>query len=300
MTSSLRRRGTTVVELTVVIVLLGLILGGLLSVIDRQRRFYRETSFGSARRSQVRQAASILPAELRALGPGDIIQALDSAIEFHSTIASGVVCESGPDWIALAPMRRAGARTFRGELTRPAAGDVAHVLAANMDDPASDLWPALTIAGASNDADACPAGPFIDREDAGQPRLRLELRAPPAFAIQAGTPVRVTRPVRYSLYRSGDRLWYLGADEWTEGRWSGIQPVSGPYAAYGRAGSGIRFSYLDASGAVLESPVEGRAVARIRLVVRALAGSSGRSDGRGAPPTDSAVVEVALRNRSRS
>ena len=296
------RAGTTLVELTVALVLFGLILGGLLSVMDRQQRFYRETSQASAGRSQVRQAAAILPAELRGLAPGtDIIEALDSALEFRSTMASGVVCDRGVDWVALAPLRPSGARTLRGELLPPASGDVAHVLLAEANDPARDRWLPLVIAEAFDDDDVCETGPFVDPADAGQPRLRLTFGVESALAIPPGTPLRMTRPVRYSLYRSSDRLWYLGADEWAEGRWSGVQPVSGPYPAYGRGAGGIRFEYLDASGAPITAPVDPASVALIRLIVRAVAASSGATG----PPrslvsgADSAVVDVSLRNRAR-
>ena len=297
------RAGTTLLELTVVIVLLGLILGGILSVVGRQQRFYRETSATSAARSQVRQAAAILPAELRGLAPaaGDIIQALDSALEFHSTIASGVVCERGPDWLALVPPR-AGVDALRGELLPPAAGDVARVLVPDHSEPRRDRWPAFPVTSASEEVTVCRDGPFIRPEDAGQPRLHLSLGAPLPAVVRAGAPVRITRAVRYSLYRSNDRLWYLGANEWTEGRWTGIQPVSGPYAAYRRGVGGVRFEYADDSGAVLEEPIDPSRIALIRLTVRSAAASPGaaRPSSRTAMLlADSAIVEVALRNRPR-
>jgi type II secretory pathway pseudopilin PulG len=296
------RRGTTLVELTVVVVLFGLILGGLLSVMNRQQRFYRETSLASATRSQVRQAAEILPAELRGLTPSDIVEALDSALEFRSTIASGVVCEQGADWIAIAPLRPSGARAFRGELLPPAAGDIARVLIADPDDPARDRWLAFAINEVTDDPDPCASGPFVVPADGGQPRLRLTFDPPPAFDLPPGSPLRITRPVRYSLYRSSDRRWHLGANEMSEGRWSGIQPVSGPYAAYGAAEGGIHFEYLDEAGAALEEPVDPGRVALIRLIVRPLAGSPGTAGGAAAfvNSADSAIVDVALRNRFRS
>ena len=292
------RRGTTLVELTVVIVLLGLILGGILSVITRQQRFYRHTSATSATRSQVRQAASILPAELRGVAPsaGDIIQALDSALEFQSTIASAIVCERGPDWLALVPLRDGGVGALRGELIPPAEGDLVRALAADPAEPRRDRWPAFEIIDAAHDRSVCLSSPFIHAEDAGQARLRLSLGAGLPHDVKAGAPIRITRPVRYSLYRSSDRLWYLGANEWMEGRWSGIQPVSGPYAEYGRGGAGVRFEYVDGAGETLLRPIDASRVALVRLIVRAPPGA-GRAAG--SPAADSAVVDVALRNRAR-
>lgn len=288
------RRGTTVAELTIVILLLGLMVGGVLSVIDRQRRFYRGTSSAAGARSQMRQAAAVLPPELRGLSPagGDIVEALDSAIEFHATIGSGVVCERGDDWIALAPIRPEGAPILRGELAATEPGDRVHIFVPDDVDPGQDRWPSFRVAEAVGDLAACAAGPFTEpTTDAGKPRLRLTLTSLPPARIEPGSPVRITRLVRYSLYRSGDRRWYLGVRDQRGGQWSGIQPVSGPYAAYGRERGGIEFGYQDAAGVPLATDGIARA-ARITLALRSVAGDP-------LQPPDSAGLDVAIRNRSR-
>lgn len=295
-----RRPGTTLVELTVVIVLLGLVVGGLLAVVQRQQRFHRGASGVAAARSQVTQAAAILPGELRGMSPtGDAIEALDSALEFHSTIATGVVCERGADWVALVPLRPPGAPALRGELVPPEPGDIARILDPDDRNPDGDRWPAIAMRDVTSDAGLCAAGPYIDPvADAGRARLRLTLDAPLPPGVAPGTPLRVTRRVRYSLYRSSDRLWYLGFDEWRDGEWSGVQPVSGPYAGYARGSSaGVRFEYLDAAGDALPEPVPVERIALVRLILRSP--PSGSRGGAASPGTsaDSAVVAVALRNR---
>lgn len=297
-----RRPGTTLVELTVVIVLLGLIVGGLIAVVQRQQRFYRGASEVAAARSQVSQAAAMLPAELRGMSPAaDAVEALDSAIEFHSTIATGVVCERGPDWVALVPVRPPGARALRGELVPPEAGDIARILEPDDRSPAGDRWASFPLQGATSDAGLCAAGPFVDPvADEGRPRLRLSFAGPVAAGVAPGTPLRVTRRVRYSLYRSSDRRWYLGFDERREGEWTGVQPVSGPYAGYARgAAAGLRFEYLDTAGEALPEPVSVGRIALVRIIVRSPP-SGGGVAGVHPPPgrsLDSAVVDVALRNR---
>lgn len=288
-----RRPGTTLVELTVVVVLLGIIVGGLLSVVGRQHRFYRENSSGIGLRGQLREAAEILPAEFRALSPpaGDVVQALDSLLEFHATIASGVVCERGEGWIALVPLRPRTEPPLGAELVAPEPGDVVHVLFVDPTDPNLDQWRAFAVTGTARDVAACPAGPFISPADAGRPRLRLDLAPAPPPALTVGTPVRITRPVRYSLYRSSDRRWYLGVNERTGGRWGGIQPVSGPYAPYASGRGGIEFRYWSRAGSELPANSELQDLSRIALTVR-----GGQS---GTVSADSALVQVALRNRSR-
>ena len=289
------RTGTTLVELTVVVVLMAFIVGGLLSIVDRQHRLYRGHSAGSAVRTQVREAAEILPGELRALSPGggDVVNALDSLLEINSTIGSGVVCERGDSWIALVPLRPRLEPALGSELIPPEAGDAVHLLLADAADPGGDRWPAFTILETARDGGVCAGGPFISPSDAGRPRLRLHLDAPVAPGVREGVPVRITRGVRYSLYRSSDRRWYLGVNERTGARWSGIQPVSGPYAAYAPSRGGLQFEYWSADGERLASPAANASLARIALTVR---GEAVRHAG--AAP-ESAVVQVALRNRSR-
>jgi len=122
----------------------------------------------------------------------------------------------------------------------------------------------------------------------------------PPIANFAGSVLRVTRPVRYSLYRGGDGRWYLGQRDWnvTSLRFNTIQPVSGPFAS--AASRGLVFQYVDSTGAALPTPVsDPRAIALIRVdlrgqsrnVMRAFAGQAqGKS-------TDSVHVAVWLRNR---
>jgi hypothetical protein len=115
-------------------------------------------------------------------------------------------------------------------------------------------------------------------------------------------PVRITRPVRYSLYRASDGQWYLGERDWNaaSARFNTIQPVAGPFLS--AASRGLALEYLDSAGASLASPVaDTRAVALVRIqltgltrgVTRALGAAAAGLPRRG----DTAVIAVALRNR---
>ncbi len=47
--------------------------------------------------------------------------------------------------------------------------------------------------------------------------------------------MRVTRPIRYSLYHASDGSWYLGARDWNDAsaRFNTIQPLAGPFRSPG-------------------------------------------------------------------
>jgi len=52
-----------------------------------------------------------------------------------------------------------------------------------------------------------------------------------AALATVGAPVRITRPLRYEVYRASDSRWYLGVSTWSAGlsRFATVQPISGPY-----------------------------------------------------------------------
>ena len=89
------RRGMTLIEIMISLVLLGIIGGVIMRVITRQQRFYQGVNQIISQRGQLRQATSVVPIDLRSLSSigNDLRSVSDSAIEFDLTIGSGVVCE---------------------------------------------------------------------------------------------------------------------------------------------------------------------------------------------------------------
>jgi hypothetical protein len=114
-------------------------------------------------------------------------------------------------------------------------------------------------------------------------------------------PVRVTRPVRYSLYRAGDGLWYVGEKDWntSAARFNTIQPVSGPFLS--AASGGLTFMYLDSTGVPLAAPVvDPTTIAAIRVRLRGQTRNVSRVLGSAASTgkrVDTSIVAVLLHNR---
>ena len=119
--------------------------------------------------------------------------------------------------------------------------------------------------------------------------MRLTFADSFPVAFQVGTPIRVTRRTRYSLYRAGDGDWYLGRRTMGPAGWDVAQPVAGPLSSAGDRG--LRIVVRDRRGDALGS-VRGMP-ARVSLLVRAP-----RRAGRAAPTpvrTDSLHIEILLR-----
>ena len=292
------RRGVTLVELVVAMTLGGLVLALVAAISVRQQRLHADLADRLALAEQLRQAATVLPIELRglAVGAGDLRDARDTAVEFRSTISSAVVCDTIGGGVILAPSSP-GPTPFAGFLTPITDGDTAWVLAPG---DSVDRWNAFPIASVATVAGGgCDrAGPVLDASARATGRISLRF-APGQPAVASGSVVRVTRPTRYSLYRGGDGRWYLGARDWNAAanRFNTIQPVSGPFAS--AAARGLELQYVDSSGVALPRPVVSLGdVAMIRMTVRGQTRRAMRafSAARG-KAGDSAIVALALRNR---
>ena len=292
------RPGVTLVELVVALTVGGIVLALVAAISVRQQRLHADLADRLAVAEQLRQASTVLPIELRglAIDAGDLREARDTAVEFRSTIASAVVCDTIPGGLVLAPAA-SGTPAFAGFLTPIAEGDTAWLLVPG---DSLDSWTPLTVVTTGTVAGgACgPSGPSLDAASRALRRVSLTVTASsPAGAI--GSVVRVTRPTRYSLYRGGDSRWYLGARDWNSAanRFNTTQPVAGPLAS--AAARGLELQYFDSAGVPLVRPVvDTRAVASIRIVIRGQTRRAMRafSSARG-PAGDSAVVALSMRNR---
>jgi prepilin-type N-terminal cleavage/methylation domain-containing protein len=294
------RRGVSLVELIVAITIGGVVLALVSSISVRQQRLYADIAARSALDAQLRQAKTILPIELRgvAASAGDIREARDTSIEVRATLSSAIVCDTQPGALVLAPAD-AHHTTFASYLTPIDVGDTAWLLVAT---DSVDYWRPLRVIQTAV-ATPGPCGHLGPRLPAG---LLTASRTVVGFALPLpteaaiGSVIRVTRPVRYSLYRGGDARWYLGQRDWNvlTSRFNTVQPVSGPFSS--PSAHGLVFEYFDTSGVQLAVPVVNtKAIASIRASMRGQSSTVMRAFARGAQgkSADSARVAVALRNR---
>jgi prepilin-type N-terminal cleavage/methylation domain-containing protein len=297
---SRERHGVTLIEMMVVLVLGGLVLSLIAQIgLTLQRQFERAGAqvLGS---TQLREAAAILPLDLRALSApaGDIAagEARDSTLELRATIASGVVCaaENGGQG-ELTGVLLAFPGDTRGDLPSrlPQPGDTLWLLDGSATE---EKWRPTAIRGVREMSCAAPGSPtwsgfLLER---GQ-RIEVDAIAMSAGAV-IGTAVRVTRPERFSFYRASDGAWYLGLREWnaTLARFNPVQPVSGPYRTpHGadRQSAGLQLAYFDSLGAVVPSGVaNSRRITRVEITLR-----TAQANAR--MPAESLTIAVALRNR---
>ena len=294
------RAGLTIIELIVAMVVGGVVLALVATISVRQQRLYADLADRLALDGQLRQAAGILPIDLRgaASAAGDIREARDTAVEVRTTIASAIVCDSSSGAVVLAPTA-AGEMTFASYLTTIAVGDTAWIFTPS---DSLDAWLPYTISGTGAVAPGSCAslGPQLSAVGRATNRIYLRLTAAPSVGVLLGSVLRVTRPVRYSLYRGGDSRWYLGQRDWNVAslRFNTIQPVSGPFAS--PSSRGVVFQYADSTGAPLAVPVaDPRAIALVHVDLRGQSRSAMRAFARGAQgkSADSLQIAISIRNR---
>jgi len=299
LTSSALRRGVTLIELLVTMTVGGIALALVTLLCVRQQRVVSDLAQASAVSAQLRDAGTILPIDIRALAPasGDIREARDTSLEIRATVASGVVCDttSGAG-VTLAPTVD-DVVSFASIATSIEPGDSAWLLTPN---DTTETWtPHRVNAVLSGTAQRCDArGPDLGNAFGAQ-RVTLALDSG-ASAKWIGAPLRVTRPLRYSLYKSSDDAWWLGERDWSAdaARFNTIQPVAGPFLS--PASRGLRFEYFDSAGGELVSPVaDASTIALMRIELRGETKNAPRALAVNASGKrlDSLSMWVLLRNR---
>lgn len=295
----MNRRGFSLVELIVILALSTIVMGGLTSVLVRQQRFYRGTTDLIETRSQIRQAAGIIPSDLRGVSTigGDILEISDTSMVFWATIGQGVTCLGVPGSysISVPPLTLANGNTLASFTSTPAAGDTVYVYQDGATEAAvDDHWKAYGITGApSSSTVPCAIPALTGVVDLNTPRQTFPLATPLDLDITPGTPLRFVRRTRYTLYKAADNAWYLGYC--SPACVGAPQPIAGPFLSGGGASKGVSFSYQNEAGAVTAVPAS---VAQVSIVVRGQ--TRGTVDMGGYKNTyvgDSLRFSVAIRNR---
>ena len=307
------RTAFTLPELLVSVAIGGVIAGAITTTLIRQQRFYGAANEILDVRAQLRDAADVLASDIRgaAVASYGVPLMSDSAIELFTTIGTSIAC-SAPSGLmfGLAPSVLANGNTLTSLLVTPDTADLAAIYTIPSGNIDSARWETRRIAAFSSRslASTCASSTgFTTLADAasGATGYQLTLASATSTIARKGAPVRFIRRSRYSIYKSSDGLWYLGYRRCNVAgppSCAAIQPLSGPYRAYGRKGTatGLAFRYFDSGGLELAAGSNGLSLARVDIVLRgesarrvAMAGDA-QSTFR-----DSTIVSVSPRNRVR-
>jgi prepilin-type N-terminal cleavage/methylation domain-containing protein len=296
----LTRRGFTLIELMIALVLLGIVSTAVYKILVNNQRLYLAQTQTIDLQQNIRAAAAILPAEFRELDAADAdIQAMTAtSVRIRGMRELAFVCATpvlggGLGQIVLT------VRTTPIYGTRQTFKQGDSILVYWEGNPTTRTDDQWLPAQLQKDADP---GFCADSNVATNPAFLLTLQPQwinnptlnRAGAIATGAPVRGFDKVSYEVYQAPapDNNWYLGQRNPAQG--GTIQPMIGPLIG----ANGVTFSYYDSVGTVTADSSQ---VAQIQIVLRARTASPIRSGGNGVQDykVDSVVTWVALRNNPR-
>ncbi|HKA58688.1 MAG TPA: prepilin-type N-terminal cleavage/methylation domain-containing protein [Gemmatimonadales bacterium] len=312
-TGRLRRTGFSLVEFVVVIAVMGLFSTAMVKLLLRQQRFYNSTAQLINTRQQIRQAAFMLPADLRGISrqASDIAVMTDSSIEIRSVFGTSIACmvNVAGSWVSTVPAQLLKGSAMTSWKVPPAVNDSVAIY----DDGATigeqdDSWRLARITAVAlqtgDVANGCPSSSkLVQVADLtpSNPSYRLTISPAPVATTMQGAAMRFFRRVHYSLWKwPTDGRWYLAYYDCVPNRvpqCTSPQPIAGPLRPYASPGSsGLEFTYYDSTGAETANRT---LVARIRVVVRGQGETAVNFTGAAPIPLrDSLRIEVGLRNRN--
>jgi prepilin-type N-terminal cleavage/methylation domain-containing protein len=294
------RRGFTMIELLVALVLLGLVSTAIYRVLVNNQRLYTAQTQRIDLSQNIRAGATILPAEFRELDAfdGDIAAMTATSIDIRAMRWLGFVCVppvlngvNGNRQMTIRGRAVGDPMFFGSRFIKETTDSILVYLDGNQTTRLDDYYVPGRLIATPGNANCPAAGPIP-----AQPGTNLNwdglfvagTNVP--GAITTGAPVRGFERVRYQLYQPpGDTSWYIGFQPAGQT----MQPLVGPVLA-----NGLTLTYYNSAGAVTAVRTQ---VARIDITIRARTAAAVRSGG-SAPQraiVDSITTSVALRNNRR-
>jgi len=277
------RRGFTLIELIISMVVAGIVLGAAYNMLTNNQRFYRAQGQIVEIQQNVRAVTQILPGELHELDArgGDIVAMNDTSIQIRAMRGLAQVCA--------APAVAAGQIVLKtSAIFLPTSLDITrHKLFVFREGDSTiatdDKWlnATITATGTQNCSDGSAGTRLTLTVSGGNTQLD---------SVPNGAPVRIWEQVHYTLWQDASRLWWLATQTMVSGSYSSLTAVAGPL----RPSIGLWFKYYDATGAVTAIR---DSVRSMDVIARGLSTApimiQGKPTGQYA---DSSTVRVTLRN----
>lgn len=299
------RPGFVLVELIAALLITAALGAALYRLVDRSQRFTRGLALMADERAQLAVAGFAVEGALQGIDPadGDLLAGSDSSVAYLGSVGSAIACSlgAGNGTIDVAPTSIASGATLTWWNSTPQPGDTLAALdEGTAAGAADDRFVHVALRAVTPLRDACLTSPYLDSiADAGSLGWRLTPATPLPATVTVGAILRILRPERFALYRSGTE-WTVGWTEWNSasGAWNVIQPVAGPllpYAPLGRT-SGLAFQWFDSTGRVV-APTPGTPARALALTLGAISRQLVRSDGvTVAQRRDSLTLRIPVRN----
>ena len=279
-----QRRGFTLVEVLLALVIMGVVTGALYRLLNTNQRLALAQAEQVSLQSNVRTGSLIVPSELRELNTwqggtadrNDVSVAQPNNITYRAGRGMGFLCQGAAAGATQLILRQSN---WTGVRPPDAARDDLHIfIDGDPYDDNDDGWSQLNLTGVAA-GNAC----------GGASSWALTVPAIPA-AVPANTPVRLYEVMQLQLYADAAGEWWLGAQSVLD---LAPVPILGPLTA-----NGFQLQYLDSTGV---ATADLTAINSVRLTVRGLTDAPVRTGGQApvARNQEALVTQVLLRNSVR-
>lgn len=293
------RRGFTIIELLVAMVLFLIVSASIYSLLNNTQRVSRAQAERVDMQSNMRAGALVLPSDFKMIGydtvPGsatvtsDILAMGPDSIMFRAIRASGIVCQfNATNTIVI---DTSASRYYSAYRTPVTSGRDSLMVFLDGDSTTSsdDQW-ASGLPISSVGTGTC-SGNYGSRSGL-QVGTTIAYTGTSADALKLGAPFRSYEVMVYRLYQSGSK-YYLGARSASNSETS-FQPVLGPLTP-----SGLRFDYYDSTGTATTASRKAVRSIQVTLIAQSDQAVNGAGGGTQSVKNDSVVTRVTLRNALR-
>jgi prepilin-type N-terminal cleavage/methylation domain-containing protein len=282
----MRRRGFTLVEMLVAIVIFGLVAASLNKVFAAQQRLAVAQVEQASLQSNVRSGSTIIASELWELasdagGGSDILEFDVGGLTYRAMRTLGLACQ-----VSRTETRIRTSPLYQYRNIVPGQDGLLLWVEGDPDISSDDRWLELAITAVASGS-TCSGAPAIALTTSP-----IDTLTTPLSYVVTDAPIRTYETMELRGVMQGPQYW-LGARSVSGGE-TAVTPVAGPVLA-----TGVRFAYLDSLGAA--TTVAGR----IRSIRISLYGESERAVRTIGSPTglrpiqDSLITTVTLRNSPR-
>jgi prepilin-type N-terminal cleavage/methylation domain-containing protein len=264
------KRGFTLVELLIVVVLGGLVLASTYQVLVANQRTYTVQAAQIRGQQTIRAGVDVLFGELREISApgGDLLTFGADSLTIRTMRAVGLACDTASVTTPQVTAKRVGRWFAKGD-------SVFALIDGNPELASDDQWRSLSVTTTDTTV-TCASG-------TEQAQLLTLAGLTGADTILPGAPLRSYERYTYGVFEF-DGYPFLGR----QAPGGKAQPMVGPLDA--KSESPLAFRYLDENGTVTTDAL---AVTQIEVTLRT---RSSVTDSRGDPVQDSVTVRVNVRN----
>lgn len=291
----MNRRGFTLIELIVALVLMGIVGGAIYQLLINNQRIYRQQTERVDLNSNLRAAVAILPTELRELNSNDplgsdILGMGRDSIVYKAMRSLYTVCQNAVQATSTSGAVTLSATWFGIRPLDTSRDAVMLYYEGNPSTSVDNRWVHADVTGTPTIGTLCPTamGP-------SSMTLNLTNVNPPnaLLGVSEGAPFRGFERVKLKRYQDARGDSWVGLQRYSYGSssWGSLEPVLGPVAS-----DGLQFAYFDSTGTVT---ADSSLVSRIQITVIGRTPGIVQKKGGAGHLYDTLVTEVALRNNSR-